>query len=112
RLDLPVRFRPAGDPNAAWSESFARNLNRFGLSLTLDQALARHEMMELQIPLPDRVVTAVGSVRWNEAIKLGDGLRHANGIRFDEIDPADQDAIALHVFWEIAPRHGELLTLT
>ncbi len=112
RLDLPVRFRPAGDPSAAWSESFARNLNRFGLSLTLNQALERHELMELQIPLPDRVVMALGSVRWNESIKLGEGSRHANGIRFDEIDPMDQDAIALHVFWEIAPRHGELMTLT
>lgn len=112
RLDLPVRYRPAGDPGAAWSESFARNLNRFGLSLTLDQALARHEMIELQIPLPDRIVQVMGSARWNKAFRQGDGQRHANGIRFDEIDAADQDAIALHVFWEIAPRHGELLTLT
>lgn len=112
RLDLPVRYRPTGRAEAPWTESYARNLNRFGLSLTLDQALARHEMVELEIPLPDRTVRALGSVRWNEPIARDEGIRHANGIRFDEISPADQDAIALHVFWEIAPRHGELLRLT
>lgn len=112
RLDLPVRFRPAHQPDAVWTESYARNLNRFGLSLTLDRALDRHALLELEIPLPDRVVRTVGSVRWNESFARGDATRHANGIRFDAIDPADQDAIALHVFWEIAPRHGELMTLT
>lgn len=112
RLDLPVRFRPANQRDAVWTESFARNMNRFGLSLTLDRSLEAHTLVELEIPLPDRVVRALGSVRWNETFRRGEQARVANGIRFDEIDPADQDAIALHVFWEIAPRHGELMTLT
>lgn len=112
RLDMPVRFRFAGDPDAPWSETFARNLNRFGLSLTLDAALDTDRLVELEIPLPDRVVRTLGSVRWNESFKKGEVVRVANGIRFDEIAMDDQDAIARHIFWEIAPRHGALLTLT
>ncbi|HYL10608.1 MAG TPA: tetratricopeptide repeat protein, partial [Candidatus Acidoferrales bacterium] len=36
----------------------------------------------------------------------------ANGVRFEQIDPLDQDEISKYLFWEIAPRHGKLLRLT
>jgi len=112
RLDLPLRVRMAGSDNTAWIDSYARNLNRFGLSITLDTGLVRHTDVDLEIRLPDRVVHAVASVRWANRLVLVKGTRFANGLRFDRISQDDQDAIARHLFWEIAPRHGEQLTMT
>jgi cellulose synthase (UDP-forming) len=113
RLDLPLRARMAGAAESAWTESYARNLNRFGLSITLDAGLVRDTDVELEIRLPDRVVHAVASVRWTSRIELGKlAPRFANGLRFDRITQEDQDAIARHLFWDIAPRHGEQLTMT
>lgn len=112
RLDLPVRFRLLGASDSAWGETYARNLNRFGLSITLDLGLPRDTQMELELRLPDRAVHAVGSVRWNSRFQNRGAARFANGLRFDKIDLEDQDAIARHLFWEIAPLHGELLTMT
>ena len=112
RLDLPLRVRMAGSAETAWTESYARNLNRFGLSITLDTSLVRHTDVELEIRLPDRVVHAVASVRWTSLLELEKGIRFANGLRFDRIAQDDQDAIARHLFWEVAPRHGEQMTMT
>lgn len=112
RLDLPVRFRPLGADDDAWQESFARNLNRFGLSLTLDTGLPREAILELEIPVADRRVRTMASVRWTGTFRHAEAIRYANGLRFDGIRVEDQDAIARHIFWEIAPRHGTLLTLT
>jgi hypothetical protein len=112
RLDLPVRFRPLGGDDDAWQERFARNLNRFGLSLTLDTPLPRESILELEIPVADRRVRTMASVRWTGTFRHVDAVRHANGLRFDGIRVEDQDAIARHIFWEIAPRHGALMTLT
>lgn len=112
RLDLPLRVRMAGSAETAWIESYARNLNRFGLSITLATGLVRDTDVELEIRLPDRVVHAVASVRWTSRLELGKGIRFANGLRFDRIAQGDQDAIARHLFWEIAPRHGEQLRMT
>jgi hypothetical protein len=39
-------------------------------------------------------------------------VRVANGARFVQIDPLDQDEISKYLFWEVAPRHGKLLRLT
>jgi len=112
RLDLPIKVRMAGASSSAWTESYARNLNRFGLSLTLDAALVPETDVDIEIRLPDRVVHAVASVRWTSKFVVGKLPRFANGLRFDKISAADQDAIARHLFWEIAPRHGDMLTMT
>jgi cellulose synthase (UDP-forming) len=112
RLELPMRVRMAGSSSTAWTECYARNLNRFGLSITLDTGLVRDTDVELEIRLPDRVVNAVASVRWTSRLPLGKVIRFANGLRFDRIAQDDQDAIARHLFWEIAPRHGEQMTMT
>lgn len=112
RLDLPVQFRLSGSGEGAWAEAFARNLNRFGLSITLDVALPVETRVALRIPLPDRVVEAEGTIRWTEGFQQRNGTRHANGIRFDRIRVEDQDAIARHLFWEVSPRHGQLLSMT
>jgi hypothetical protein len=112
RLDLPMRVRMAGSSDTAWIETYARNLNRFGLSITLETRLVRQTDIEMEIRLPDRVVHAVANVRWASRLELDKGIRFANGLRFDKIAQGDQDAIARHIFWEIAPRHGEQMTMT
>ena len=112
RLDLPIKVRRAGASDQAWTESYARNLNRFGLSITLNVPLSPETDVDLEIRLPDRVVRAVASVRWTSHFEFEKKNRHANGLRFDKISAADQDAIARHLFWEIAPRHGDMLTMT
>ena len=112
RLDLPVRVRRVGASEGEWIDSYARNLNRFGLSVTLDRRLVRETGIELQIRLPERTVHAVASVRWSSRLELATGIRFANGLRFDRIEQHDQDAIARHLFWVVAPRHGEQLTMT
>ena len=112
RLDLPLRVRMAGSSDSTWIATYARNLNRFGLSVTLDSELVKETDLELQLRLPDRVVQAVANVRWSSKLELEKGVRYANGLRFDKITQEDRDAIARHLFWEIAPRHGEQLTMT
>jgi cellulose synthase (UDP-forming) len=112
RLDIPVRYRLLGSGAQAWAETHARNLNRFGLSLTMDAPLALETRLELVIRLPEEELHAEGAVRWTEGFKTQQGMRHANGMRFDRIAVEDQDAIARYLFWEVAPKHGEMLKLT
>ena len=112
RLDLPIRVRMAGSRDTGWIDTYARNLNRFGLSVTLDAGLVRETDLELELRLPDRVVHAMANVRWSSRLELDKKVRFANGLRFDKISQDDRDAIARHLFWEIAPRHGEQLTMT
>ena len=112
RLDLPLRVRMAGASDTGWIDTYARNLNRFGLSVTLDAALVRETDLELELRLPDRVIHAVANVRWSSRMEIEKKVRFANGLRFDKITQEDRDAIARHLFWEIAPRHGEQLTMT
>ena len=112
RLDLPLKVRTPGAADSSWTESYARNLNRFGLSITLTAPLVPKTDVEVELRLPDRVVHAIASVRWTNRFEVGKTIRFANGLRFDRISTADQDAIARHLFWEVAPRHGDMLTLT
>jgi len=112
RLDLLVRYRRVDGRDSGWTETYARNLNRFGLSITLDAGLPKDTSLEVEVPLPERTVQAVASVRWTRPFTFQDQPRVANGLRFDQIEPGDQDVIARHLFWEVAPRHGELLTMT
>jgi cellulose synthase (UDP-forming) len=112
RLDLPLRVRMAGSNDTGWIDTYARNLNRFGLSVTLDAALVRETDLELELRLPDRTVHARANVRWSNRFEIQKRVRFANGLRFDKITQEDRDAIARHLFWEIAPQHGEQMTMT
>jgi hypothetical protein len=49
----------------------------------------------------------------NKQFHKGNGRpKVSNGIAFDKIASADQDEISKYLFWEIAPKEGEVLRLT
>lgn len=112
QLETPVGYRLADLKNAAWPEAYARNMNRFGLSITIDSPFPIGTSLDLRIKLPDRDVSAIAAVRWISAFDVGGKKRYAHGLRFDKIDAADQDAIVLYLMWDVAPRHGAMLQLT
>ncbi len=105
RLDIGGRASIAG-------ETFARNLNRGGVSVTLDQELAVGTFVTVNLTLPNRLVNAFGQIAWTERFKVNGKWRYANGIRFLVTDFDDGDAIMQHLFMEVAPRHAEWLTMT
>ncbi|HSA54914.1 MAG TPA: glycosyltransferase family 2 protein [Gemmatimonadaceae bacterium] len=112
QLDTPVRYRLPGGTDVSWAVSFGRNMNRFGLSITLDTPMPVGSSLELMIELPGREIRTTASVRWVRSFPVGDHTRHAHGLRFEHISVADQDAIVLYLLWDVAPRHGRMLTMT
>ncbi|MFB3916285.1 MAG: glycosyltransferase family 2 protein [Terriglobales bacterium] len=113
RLDIPVTLRYSNEQGEAVEVTeYARNMNRSGLSVTLDRALPRGASVEIELHLPDHVVRASGQVMRNQPFKVNDKIRIANGIRFDSIDVCDQDEISKYLFWQIAPREKNALQLT
>jgi cellulose synthase (UDP-forming) len=112
-LEIPLQVaykEPSG--KTITREEFARNLNRTGVSVTLDKAIAPGTSVDVGLVLPERRVHAAGQVIRNHHYKVKGLDRISSGIRFDQITPADQDEISRYLFEEIAPREGELLTLT
>jgi cellulose synthase (UDP-forming) len=112
RQELPVRVREADTPNAAWRESYADAVNRTGLLVALDTAFARGARLDIEIDLPGRVVRGEASVRWTGEDRSAEVTRFSNGLQFNRIAQEDQDAIARHLYWEVAPSQGELLRMT
>ncbi len=92
--------------------TFARNLNRSGVSVTLDENLPVGTFVSVKLALPGRNVQAFGQVAWTEQFKAAGRWRFANGIRFLVTDLEDGDAIMQHLFMEVAPRHAQWLTMT
>lgn len=93
-------------------EQYARNLNRFGVSLTLESAIETGTPVKVELRLPERTIEAMGKVMRNQTYGVNGHSRIANGIRFEEIATIDQDAISKFLFWEIAPREARLMQLT
>jgi len=113
RLDVPVRFDAVASNSVQVNGlAYARNLNRFGFSITRENAIPVETLLDIQLTIPGRSIRALGKVMWNEEYKFEGRTRVANGIRFEHIDPLDQDEISKYLFWEVAPRHGSLLRLT
>lgn len=115
-LDLEVTFDvqrlTADGRRPVRGHTFARNVNRNGLSVTLDDTLHPGTFVRVTLSLPDRAVTAFGQVAWTERFVHEGRERFANGIRFLLADVADGDAIMRHMFVDVAPKHGRLLTIT
>jgi len=113
RLDVPVLFGydiPGG--GRIVGRGFARNLNRNGFSLTQKSAMPQGAILAVEMSLPARTIHAHARVVRNKEFFRGQNKRVASGLVFEQIDPADQDAISKHLFWEVAPRHGHILNLT
>jgi len=108
RLDVPVALSANGQS----CETYARNLNRHGISVTLDQPLPRDATVELELRLPGCNVHAVGRVVRNRRYQHRRAFRFSSGIKFEQIARADQDQISKYLFWNIAPREGNVLRLT
>jgi cellulose synthase (UDP-forming) len=112
-LQLPVRFSYVNSKDATVTDNaFARNLNRTGLSLTLTTALPVGTLLDLELKLADRRVSAAGEVVRQQTIDADGRRRQSVGIRFTRIAEEDQDAIATYLFWKVAERHGQMLHVT
>ncbi len=113
QLDVPVRvaFTTRGGEHKNL-QTYARNMNRFGLSFTCDDAIATGTQIEIELELPERTIRAQGIIVRNQEMQVAEKRRVANGIRFERIDPNDQDAMSKYLFWEIAPQHGRRMRLT
>ena len=113
RLDLPVtaRIKNSVRGNNLYA-GHARNMNRLGLSLTLDEALAIGTALTLELKFPTRSIQAEGEVVRHGYYKVKNSTRVANGIRYTKIDKKDQDEISKYLFWQIAPRENAALHLT
>jgi len=115
RLDVPMRVSYADAAGQTVSkEEYARNLNRGGVALTLDNEIAKGTPVQMAIALPGHTVQALGKVVNKQVHKAnGNGRsRVTSGILFEKITASDQDEISKYLFWEIAPRESEVLRLT
>lgn len=113
RLDVPTKYSiSGGNGNRAALRGFARNLNRQGFSITQASAIPQGTSLDVELSLPGRTVRAQCRVIRNQKYPQGKRIRVASGVRFEKIDPLDQDEISKFLFWEVAPRHGKLLRLT
>jgi cellulose synthase (UDP-forming) len=112
RLDVPVTLGFAVDGSRKSAKLFARNLNRFGFSVTTDYPIPAGTTLDVEMSVMQRQFRATGTVMRNFPITIQNKPLFANGIKFEKIDPADQDHISKYLFWEIAPRHGDIMKLT
>ena len=113
QLDLPMRLTyVGGDGRTIAQEQFARDLNRFGVSVTMDEGIAPGTDVELEFWFPDRSIRAKAEVVRNHSYKVKKSIKISSGMRFTSITAADQDAISKYLFWEIAPKESAMLVLT
>jgi hypothetical protein len=92
--------------------AFARNLNRGGFSITQNTAIPPGTSLDVELELPGRTIHAIARVIRHQEYVHEKTIRVANGVRFEQIDPLDQDEISKYLFWNVAPRHGKALRLT
>jgi hypothetical protein len=112
-LDVPAAYSFVEDNGQPVStRGFARNLNREGFSITQPRAIPQGTFLDVELSLPGRTIHAQARVIRHQEYAHEKSIRVANGVRFERIDPLDQDEISKYLFWEIAPRHGQLLRLT
>jgi cellulose synthase (UDP-forming) len=112
-LDIPMRLIYTDPQGAVASrEHFTRNLNRSGLSVTLDEGITPGTEVALELWLPERTIRARAEVVRNHSYRVKGRLKVSSGMRFTRISPADQDEISKYLFWQIAPKEGVMLSLT
>src|SRR5947207_6758160 len=113
RLDVRMRVTyPDQNGESITRKQFARNLNRFGVSLTMENAIACGTPVKLELRLAEKKIEAAGKVVRNQPYRVNGTTRVSSGIRFDQIALQDQDEISKYLFWRIAPQEGRVLHLT
>ncbi|MBI3662314.1 MAG: glycosyltransferase [Acidobacteria bacterium] len=112
QLDVPVTLSFDFKGGAKTDKLFARNLNRFGFSVTCDYAIPPGTKLEADMVVMGKPIKARAVVMRNQEVEFQKKKLVANGIRFDKIDAVDQDQISKYLFWEVAPRHNNILRLT
>lgn len=108
---LRVTFKDRSG-NLITREQFARNLNRSGVSVTLESAIEPGTPVQLELQLPEHMVQAEGMAVRNKTYGSNGHSRISTGIQFQRISSSDQDAISKYLFWHIAPQEGRVLRLT
>ncbi len=112
-LDVPVLFGYNAEGGGhVVGRGFARNLNRNGFSITQKDAVPMGATVAVELSLPNGTIHAHARVVRNVEFFKGENKRTSSGLVFEQIDPLDQDSISKHLFWEVAPRHGNILTMT
>jgi cellulose synthase (UDP-forming) len=112
-LEVPVTYSFNEENGQRVSpRAFARNLNRGGFSITQNTAIPPGTSLDVELELPGRTIHAIARVIRHQEYVHEKTIRVANGVRFEQIDPLDQDEISKYLFWNVAPRHGKALRLT
>jgi cellulose synthase/poly-beta-1,6-N-acetylglucosamine synthase-like glycosyltransferase len=112
-LEIPMRLTYTGANGLVVTrEQFARNLNRDGVSVTLEQAVVPGSDVALELSLPGRSIQAQAKVVRNHEYKVKRLTKVSSGMRFTAISPADQDEISKYLFRVIAPKESAMLKLT
>lgn len=112
-LEIPVAYSfTTNKGHEVSARAFARNLNRGGFSITQAGSIPKGTRLEVALSLPGRTIHAQAQVIRHQNYAQEKTMRVANGARFVQIDPLDQDEISKYLFWEVAPRHGQQLRLT
>jgi hypothetical protein len=112
-LEVPVAYSFTSITGKIVStRGFARNLNRGGFSITQAGSIPKGTRLDVELSLPGRAIHAQAQVIRHQNYAHDKAVRVANGARFVQIDPLDQDEISKYLFWEVAPRHGQQLLLT
>jgi len=108
---MKITFKDATG-NIVTREQFARNLNRSGVSVTLESAIDPGTPVQLEMQLPEQIVQAEGKAVRNQKYGHNGHSRISTGIHFERISATDQDAISKYLFLHIAPQEGRFLKLT
>ncbi len=111
-LDVPAKLMmpSGGGPDRLWG--YARNLNRQGFSVSYETAIPIGTPVAIELEIPGHFLRCRGTVVRSQDLWVKKKKLVISGIRFDQIDPADQDAISTYLFCKIAPRQGNMLQLT
>lgn len=115
-LELPVRWEAfalkGSGSTPLRGETYARNANRYGLSITVDDELPPGTFVSIDFELGGRPIHALAEVRRSFPLQVGTATKYANGLRFVDLKRQDADLLAQHLFTSVAPRHGDIMRIT
>ena len=105
RLEVAYSVLPSGQPKTVTT----KNISTGGICLVLDEALSVGARLQIEMRLPNlqQPVRFTAEVAWSESYEVIGQAEHRRavevGVRFIDITPADQRAIAQYVILTIQP---------